>query len=433
MSSRDSSPDENIFTKKKLKSSKQKPGQQDLEEAVPAHILRIVQGVEERRKKKNDLEKKRQAGETADSMSVFRKMMGSMRTKFDLDTAEDATALIEKENDIAKISNARDIFKTLDSHESQPRQAQNTEKHLRVEVKPDFLLEGQNKAEVMRRERLKEMAGVKAARERALEEEEMFTNNKQKSDEMKRQRETEIELMRMARQEALEEEERMEKMSRLEHARAVSPGLLAAKNVAVNRELPDQSQNKMEMMRAERARELEEMRRARDVMVEEDFAAGHDRSEASRELEAFRASRGGNIKERYNPDIQADNSQSRSQAFARAPKMKAKSNNWMKNASQDKMEEARIAREREMEMLMVARSQAIEEEELERAAEEQERRREAERKAHEMAVLVADLQRMRTQTARNAEEEAQMTRYQEEMLSRVMELHEIAKGGMMAN
>ena len=54
--------------------------------------------------------------------------------------------------------------------------------------------------------------------------------------------------------------------------------------------------------------------------------------------------------------------------------MEAKSNNWMKNASQDKMEEARIAREREMEMLMVARSQAIEEEEMERAAEEQERR-----------------------------------------------------------
>ena len=60
-----------------------------------------------------------------------------------------------------------------------------------------------------------------------------------------------------------------------------------------------------------------------------------------------------------------------------------------------------------------------------------------------------DLQNMRAQTARNAveidgifeiclkyflqEEEAQMTRYQEEMLSRVMELHEIAKGGMMAN
>ena len=195
---------------------------------------------------------------------------------------------------------------------------------MKVELLTPGCLQGQNKAEVMRRERLKEMAGVKAARERALEEEEMFTNNKQKSDEMKRQRETEIELMRMARQEALEEEERMEKMSRLEHARAVSPGLLAAKNVAVNRELPEQSQNKMELLRAERARELEEMRRARDVMVEEDFPAGQDRSEASRELEAFRASRGGNIKERYNPDLQPDNNQPRSQAFARAPKMKVK-------------------------------------------------------------------------------------------------------------
>ena len=70
-----------------------------------------------------------------------RKMMGSMRTKFDLDTAEDASALMEKENDIAKISNARDIFKTLDSNENQPRQSQNKEKHMRVEVKPDFLLE----------------------------------------------------------------------------------------------------------------------------------------------------------------------------------------------------------------------------------------------------------------------------------------------------
>ena len=54
--------------------------------------------------------------------------------------------------------------------------------------------------------------------------------------------------------------------------------------------------------------------------------------------------------------------------------IKAKTDNWMKNSSQDKMEEARLKREREMEMLMVARSQAIEEEEMERAAEEQERR-----------------------------------------------------------
>ena len=56
-------------------------------------------------------------------------------------------------------------------------------------------------------------------------------------------------------------------------------------------------------------------------------------------------------------------------------------------------------------------------------------RRDAERKAHEMAVLVADLQRMREHTARDAEEEAQMSRYQEEMLARVMELHQLARGG----
>ena len=54
-------------------------------------------------------------------------------------------------------------------------------------------------------------------------------------------------------------------------------------------------------------------------------------------------------------------------------------------------------------------------------------RRDTERKAHEMAVLVADLQRMRSVTARDAEEEAQMTKYQEEMLARVMELHMLAK------
>ena len=59
-------------------------------------------------------------------------------------------------------------------------------------------------------------------------------------------------------------------------------------------------------------------------------------------------------------------------------------------------------------------------------------RKDAERKAHEMAVLVADLQRMRQHTARDAEEEAQMTRYQEEMLARVMELHQLARGGGQA-
>merc|ERR1719147_696535 len=370
-----------------------------------------------------------------DSMAVFRKMMGSMRTKVELETAEDESARIDMQNDIARIENARDIFKNLDESNgpSDAPKAPPAEKHKRVEVKPDFLLEGQNKAEAIRKERLKEIASMKAARERALEDEEMFNReNKQKSDELKRQREMEIELMRMARQEAIEEEERMEQLARKENTRAISPGLLAAKNVQNNRDFVDSSQNKMDQMRMERNREMEEMRRARENMDEDDYIVGNERSEATRELEAFRASRGCNIKERYRPEENQNQSQSRSQAFTKAPKMKAKADSWMKNASQDKMEEARYAREREMEALMVARSNAIEEEEMERAAEEQERRREAQMKANEMAVLVADLQRMREHTARDAEEEAQMTRYQEEMLARVMELHQLARGGGQA-
>ena len=35
-------------------------------------------------------------------------------------------------------------------------------------------------------------------------------------------------------------------------------------------------------------REMEEMRRAREAMTEEDYVVGNERSEATRELEAFR-------------------------------------------------------------------------------------------------------------------------------------------------
>ena len=92
MSDRDSSPEGNEFTKnlKSSKGKKPKPEQKDLEEAVPAHILRliqmslklflyiknlkclfrIVQGVEERRKLKDVQEKRRQ--ESLDSMGIFR-------------------------------------------------------------------------------------------------------------------------------------------------------------------------------------------------------------------------------------------------------------------------------------------------------------------------------------------------------------------------
>lgn len=400
--------------------------------AVPPHILRIVQGVEEKRKSKNDQEKKRQQSE--DSISILRKMMGSVRTKCDLDTAGDE-ARIDKENDIAKIANARDIFKHLETNpDGESNKAKEQQKHKRVEVNVDFMLEGQNKAEEIRRARLKEMAAMKAARENTLEEEEMWNKkNKEKSDEIKRQREMEIEMMKAARQAALEEEERQEQMARVEFKRNVSPGLEAAKNVNFNRNLINESDSKIEQMRLERLREIEEMKRAREELVDEDMERP-EKSEAARELEVFRTSKSsGAVKERYRPAEKRENDQSRSQVFAKAPKSRAKSDNWMVNSNQDKMEEARLAREREIEMMMVARSQAIEEEEEERAMLENERRQEAARKAHEMSVLVADLQRMRNTTARDAEEEAQMTRYQEEMLSRVMELHEIARGGIVGN
>jgi len=400
--------------------------------AVPPHILRMVQGVEEKRKSKNEQEKKRQQSD--DSISILRKMMGSMRTKCDLDTAGDE-ARIDKENDIAKIANARDIFKHLETNpDGESNKANEQKKHKRVEVNVDFMLEGQNKAEEIRRARLKEMAAMKAARENALEEEEMWNKkNKEKSDEIKRQREMEIEMMKAARQAALEEEERQEQMARVENKRNVSPGLEAAKNVNFNRNLINESDSKIEQMRLERLREIEEMKRAREELVDDDMDR-QEKSEAARELEVFRTIQSsGTVKDRYRPAEKKETDQPRSQVFAKAPKSRAKSDNWMVNSSQDKMEEARLAREREIEMMMVARSQAIEEEEEERAMLENERRLEASRKAHEMSVLVADLQRMRNTTARDAEEEAQMTRYQEEMLSRVMELHEIARGGIVGN
>jgi len=426
-----------LYTEKaKLKKSKSKSKTKNTEKmdlgAVPPHILRIVQGVEEKRKSKKEDEKKRQHSE--DSITILRKMMGSVRTKCDLDTAGDE-ARIDKENDIAKITNARDIFKHLETNPDGEKQREvKQEKHKRVEVNTDFMLEGQNKAEEIRKARLREMASMKAARERALEDEEMWNReNKHKSDEVKRQREMEIEMMKAARQQALEEDERLEKMSRMEQRRNVSPGLEAAKNVTFSRDFIDEGANKIEQMRLERIREIEEMKRAREMMVDDDMGRD-EKSESARELEAFRASRStGSVKERYRPADDVDRNQPRGQTFAKAPKSRAKTDNWMVNSSQDKLEEARLVREREIEMMMVARSQAIEEEEEERAMEEAERRMEAERKAREMAVLVADLQRMRSHTARDAEEEAQMTRYQEEMMARVMELHQIARGGVIEN
>merc|ERR1712088_1260832 len=103
--------------------------------------------------------------------------------------------------------------------------------------------------------------------------------------------------MRQARQEALEEEERRMAMERSQPARAVSPSLVAAKNVNVNRDFLDDGERKVEQLRLERERELQEMRRMREEEMQEQRES---RSEASRELEAFRASRGGgDVRQRF--------------------------------------------------------------------------------------------------------------------------------------
>merc|ERR1711892_1453104 len=212
-----------LYTEKpKIKKSKSKPKQTEKMDlgAVPTHILRIMQGVEEKRKNKNEDLKKRQQSD--DSITILRKMMGSVRTKCDLDTAGDE-ARVDKETDIAKIANARDIFKHLEANpDGEIQKVREQEKHKRVEVNVDFMLEGQNKAEEIRKARLKEMASMKSAREQTLEDEEMWNKrNKEKSDEIKRQRETE--LMKAARQQAIEEEERLDQVTRVDQRRNISP------------------------------------------------------------------------------------------------------------------------------------------------------------------------------------------------------------------
>jgi len=278
------------------------------------------------------------------------------------------------------------------------------------------------------------MAAMRNAREQAMEDESAWNREqKQKADEIKKQRENEIEMMRMARQHAIEEEEREEANMRSEFRRQVSPGLEAARNVSFqNRDPYKEGTEKIERMRSERELEIMEMMRARDSMMdEEDMERQDGRSEASRELEAFRASRQGGVKDRYQP-IEEQQGQNGHDVVARAPKAKVRSDNWMSNSSQEKQEMARMQRAREIEMMMSARAQAIEEEEQERAMEEQERRMDMERKNQEMAMLVANIQRMREHQATSQEEEEKMTRYQEEMMMRVMELQELQRGGIMS-
>merc|ERR1719490_409406 len=379
--------------------------------------MRIMQMTEEKK-----LRKEAAVQNKPDSTAILRNMMTMMKAK-GVGLPDDER--VEKETDMAKISNARDIFKQREAIEQEGEEAPKprAEKQKRVDVCVGFLNDNKNKAEEMRQARLREMAAMKAAREEAMEEEERANRSRHDGDDIKRQRELEIDMMRQARQEALEEEERRMAMERSQPARAVSPSLVAAKNVNVNRDFLDDGERKVEQLRLERERELQEMRRMREqeMEMEEMQEQRESRSEASGDEEAFRASRGGgDVRQRFVPKEEGGGG-GRPDQLTKAPR-RGKSDNWMVNSSQDKAEAARIARERELESLMVARGQAIEEEEAERAEEEMMRRMDAERKAKEMAVLVADLQRMRSETARNAEEEERMTRYQKEMAVLVADL-----------
>jgi len=274
---------------KKTKKSKPKANQKDIEDAVPPHILNIVMGVDKKSKRRKKEEKNREQG--MDSIALLRNMMSSVRTKCELsEAAEDDRRA--KEKDMKMISNARDIFKTLETNEGVEEEV-SREKVKRVEVKPDFLLSGQNKAEEMRLERIRELQAMKIARERELEEEERMRSMEMNRENLiKRQRENEMEMMRMARQQAMEEEEQRQQMEAANQraARQISPGLAAARQ-GLKIDARDHEEDRVERMRYERERELNEMRKARARQeFEQEDNYRQEKSDASKELEAFRAS-----------------------------------------------------------------------------------------------------------------------------------------------
>merc|ERR1719187_133258 len=114
------------------------------EEAIPPHIRNIMEGVEKKAKNRKKEHEQRQQ-KSKDSIALLRTMMSSVRTKYELSEAAEEERR-DKEQDNNMINNARDIFKHLE-HQEEAENAPRQEKVKRVEVKPDFLLSGQNKAE----------------------------------------------------------------------------------------------------------------------------------------------------------------------------------------------------------------------------------------------------------------------------------------------
>merc|ERR1740123_1511276 len=126
--------------------------------------MRIMQLTEE----KKMVRKEAAAQPKSDSTAILRNMMTMMKAK-GVGLADEER--VEKETDMAKISNARDIFKQREAIEQDGDEAPKprAERQKRVDVCVGFLNDNKNKAEEMRQGRLKEMAAMRAAREEAME------------------------------------------------------------------------------------------------------------------------------------------------------------------------------------------------------------------------------------------------------------------------
>lgn len=456
--------------KTKSKSKKAKPGIDT--DAVPEHILNMVRNVEKKAKiSKKNHEKNKQ--NCQDSISLIRNMMGSVRTNIEL-TAADDDLRAAKEKDIAMIGSARDIFKSMEETNAQDasRSPQMQRQTVKLAKDIDWMAEmpSSKRDDELKKRRAREMEMMRAARHMTQEEEERWVaSSATKGNEVKRQREMELELMKMARAQAIEEENMLEEETKrsgrrelspgLEAARganrraqeedlieqderrrgrkAASPGLEAAKH-CMKKDFVDGGVERIEELKHARQREMEEIKRARArAEIEEreerqEMMRQERDQERARELNEMREEGGGGqIKQRYNPEDNNSNNQ-RSQTFAKAPRSKAlRSDCWMKQSSESKEDEMKLEKQRELEEMKMARAQAIDEEEQERMEMETMKREEAMIKAREMAMLVAELQRMRRDEPQDAEGQEKLTGYQEEMLTRVMELATLSRDGIL--
>lgn len=455
--------------KPKTKSKKAKPDT----DAVPEHILNMVRNVEKKAKisKKNHEKNKQNA---QDSISLIRNMMGSVRTNIELSAAGDE-GRAAKEKDIAMIASAKDIFKSMEEKEAidnarSPRIVEKQTVKLAKDI--DWMAEmpSSKRDEELKKRRQREMEMMRAARHMTQEEEERWVaSSAKKGNEVKRQREMELEIMKMARAQAIEEEAMLEEEMKRSGRREMSPGLEAARGAQrrrqeedlieedqrrtgrkagspgleaakhyIKRDFVDEGAERIEELKHARQREMEEIKRARArAEIEEreqrqEMMRQERDQERAREMNEVRAS-GGQIKQRYNPAAEHNNrNNERSQTFAKAPRSKAlRSDCWMKQSGESKEEEMRLEKQRELEEMKMARAQAIEDEEQERIEMEMMKREEAMIKAREMAMLVAELQRMRRDEPTDEEGQEKLTGYQEEMLSRVMELATLSRDGIL--